>query len=331
MAMRAFNRTVLVRQAPIVAGRLHAVMGAQGLVAPGLVLPCIGIEIAERRREAIAAMLQRGSTERPQSILQTLRQCHKALTTEHDVSMLPAREGQTEVIEPVIQRHTGNIDAVIAHVGEIGKPQPSWRMLLPEDDVLLGPVQRPPGADAPLQRAADTGVDLRMAAPDLVKNGHRPQAWGALQQRHYLAVPNLSQRIATSAATRRFLLRWQPSILFETIGGGGAEPGFGRGNARRLGSAETHIQPHLAVGDVAAGQAAVPHSREEPTSYRPTATPGNTAPCGAAPVARFATPSGYALPSSRIRRHFLIPIDALFSSCLPRSRSRLTGISTSSA
>src|SRR6201998_559603 len=29
--------------------------------------------------------------------------------------------------------------------------------------------------------------------------------------------------------------------------------------------------------------------------------------------------SGYALPSSRIRRHFLIPIDALFSSCLPRS------------
>src|SRR5205823_6487812 len=191
-------------------------------------------------------------------------------------------------------------------------------MLLPEDNVLLGPVQRPPGADASLQRAADTGADLGMAAPDLVENGHRPQAWGALQQRHYLAVPNLSQRISTSAATRRLLLRRQPWILFETIGGGGAEPGFGRGNARRLGSAETHIQPHLAVGDVAAGQAAVPHSREEPTSYRPTATPGNTAPCGAAPVARFATPSGYALPSSRIRRHFLIPIDALFSSCLPR-------------
>src|SRR5689334_15469978 len=161
---------------------------------------------------------------------------------------------------------------MIAHVGEIGKPQPSWQMLLAEDDVLLGPVQRPPGADAPLERAANTGADLRMAAPDLVENGHRPQAWGALQQRHYLAVPNLSQRISTSAATRRFLLRRQPWILFETIGGGGAEPGFRRGNARRLGSAETHIQPHLAVGDVAAGQAAVPHWREEPASYRPIAT-----------------------------------------------------------
>jgi hypothetical protein len=49
-------------------------------------------------------------------------------------------------------------------------------------------------------------LDLWMAAPDLVENGHSAQAWGALQQVHYLAVPNLSQRIATSAAPRRFLL-----------------------------------------------------------------------------------------------------------------------------
>ena len=96
----------------------------------------------------------------------------------------------------------------------------------------------PPSTDTPLQGAANTGADLGL---DLVENGHRPQAWGALQQRHHLAVPNLSQRIATSAAARRFLLRRQPWILFDTIGGGGAEPGFGRGNARRLGSAETHI------------------------------------------------------------------------------------------
>jgi hypothetical protein len=62
----------------------------------------------------------------------------------------------------------------------------------------------PPGTDAPLQRAANTDADLGMAPPDFVENGHRPQAWSALQQRHYLAVPNLSERVATSAATRRF-------------------------------------------------------------------------------------------------------------------------------
>src|SRR4029077_5841015 len=105
-------------------------------------------------------------------------------------------------------------------------------MPLPEDDVLLGAVQRPPGTDAPLQGAANTGADLRRAAPDLVENGPRPQAWGAFQQRHYLAVPNRSQRIATSAAARRFLLRRQPWIRFDAIGGGGAEPGLGRGNGR---------------------------------------------------------------------------------------------------
>src|SRR5712671_7791132 len=122
-------------------------------------------------------MLQWGSAERPQCVLQTLRQCHKALPTEHDVSMLPPREGQAEVIEPVIQRHTGDADAVIAHVGEIGKPHPARRVLLPEDDVLLGPVQCPPGTDAPLQGAANTDADLGMGTPDLVENGHRPQAW----------------------------------------------------------------------------------------------------------------------------------------------------------
>ncbi len=169
-----------MRHAAIVAGRLHAVMGAQCLVSARLILPCVGVEIAEGGRQAVAAMLQWGPAERPQRVLQTLRQCHKAFPTEHDMGMLPPGEGQTEVIEPVIQRHTGDADAVIAHVGEIGKPQPTRRVLLPEDDVLLGPVQRPPGTDAPLQRAANTGADLGMATPDLVENGHRPQAWGAL-------------------------------------------------------------------------------------------------------------------------------------------------------
>src|SRR6516164_2258754 len=100
-------------------------------------------------------MLQRGSAERPQRILQTLRQCNKALATEHDMGMLPPREGEAEVIEPVIERYTGDADAVIAHVGEIGQTQPTRWMLLPEDDVPLGPVERSPAANAPLQGTAD--------------------------------------------------------------------------------------------------------------------------------------------------------------------------------
>ena len=97
---------------------------------------------------------------------------------------------------------------VIAHIGEIGQTEPARRMLLPEDDVLLGAVERPPGADAPLQRTPNAGADLGMAPPDLVENGDRPQARGALEQRHHLAVPNSGQadravdaRAALSSAT----------------------------------------------------------------------------------------------------------------------------------
>src|SRR5258705_1626254 len=140
MAVRALDRTVLVGHASIVAGRLHAVMRAQRLVVPRLILPRVVVEIAEGGRQAVAAMLQGSAAERPQRILQALGQCHEALTAEHDMSMLPAREGPSQIVEPVIQLRTGDADAVIAHIGEIGQPQPTRWMLLPEDDVLLGPV-----------------------------------------------------------------------------------------------------------------------------------------------------------------------------------------------
>ena len=141
----------------------------------------------------------------------------------------------------MIERHIGDTDAVIVHIGEIGQTEPPRRMLLPEDDVLLGAVERPPRADAPLQGTPNTGADLGMAPPDLVENGDRPQARGALEQRHHLAVPDSAKRIAPSTLARRFLLRREPMILLDAVGGGGAEPGLGRGDDRRLGVTETHV------------------------------------------------------------------------------------------
>ena len=59
-------------------------------------------------------MLQRRAAERPQGVLQALGQRHEALAAEHDMGMLPAGEGQAEVIEPVIERRAGDADAEIA-------------------------------------------------------------------------------------------------------------------------------------------------------------------------------------------------------------------------
>src|ERR1041385_9135808 len=174
MAVRAFDRPVLMCQATIVAGRLHAVMGAQRLVPAGLVLLCVVVEIAEGGRQAVAAVLQGGTAERPQRILQSLGQRHEALAPEPDMGMLPPGEGQPEVIEPVIEHRAGDADTTIAQVGKIRQPEPARRMLLPEDDVLLGAIERPPGADAPLQGTAEAGTDLGMTPADLVEDGDRP-------------------------------------------------------------------------------------------------------------------------------------------------------------
>jgi hypothetical protein len=151
-------------------------------------------------------MLQGRTAERPQPILQALGQGHKTLAAQHDMAMLPTREGQAKMVEPVIKRRAGDADAAIAHVGKIGEPQPPRRVLLPKDDVLLGAMQRPPGADAPLQGTADAGPNLGMAPADLIENGDRPQAGGALEQRHHFAVPYFAQRVRPSPAARCLLL-----------------------------------------------------------------------------------------------------------------------------
>jgi hypothetical protein len=59
---------------------------------------------------------------------------------------------------------------------------------------------------------------------------------------------------------------------------------------------------------------------KNPLSIDRPRSPENTAPCGDPPVARFATPVGLRPPFVTHRRHFLMLIDVLFSSCLPRSR-----------
>ena len=72
MAMRALDRPVLMRDAGIVAGRRHSVVAHQRLVALRQVLLGIAIEVAERRRQAVAAVLER-------------------YAAEHDVGMCEAR------------------------------------------------------------------------------------------------------------------------------------------------------------------------------------------------------------------------------------------------
>ena len=105
MAVRALDRAVLVRDAGVVARSASiAVVAHEALVALRQILLGVAVQVAERRRQAVAAMLLRHAAERPQRILQALGQRHEALAAEHDMGMLEARERQPEVIEPMLQQ-----------------------------------------------------------------------------------------------------------------------------------------------------------------------------------------------------------------------------------
>jgi hypothetical protein len=69
VAVRALDRSVLVRDAGVVARRLHGVVAHEALVALGQVDLRVGVEVTERRRQAVAAMLLRHAAERPQRVL----------------------------------------------------------------------------------------------------------------------------------------------------------------------------------------------------------------------------------------------------------------------
>ena len=137
-------RAVLMRDTAIVAGRLHPVMGTQRVIAPGQILARILVQVAERGRQTVAAMLERCAAQCPQRVLQSFGQRHIAFAAEDHMRMLEARVGEPEVIESMIEPRAGDGDAEVGHVGEIRQPHPARLMDLAEDHLLVRAMQGPP-------------------------------------------------------------------------------------------------------------------------------------------------------------------------------------------
>src|SRR5712691_384814 len=149
---------------------------------------------------------------------------------------------------------TRDRDAERAHVGEVRQAHPARRVLLAEDHIAVGAVESPPSGNAALQGPAHSRGNGGIATANLLEDGHRAQAWRALQYRHDLAVPHPGKRVGTAAPTRALLLGRQPRIGFDPIGGGGAEPGLRGSDGGNGALTGLHVQPRLAVGEVSARQ-----------------------------------------------------------------------------
>src|SRR5262249_40402702 len=184
----------------------------------------------------------------------------EALAAKHNMGMLETRECQPEVIEPMCQRDAGNRDAQRARVSEVRQAKTAGLMLLPEDDILFWAGQCPPTSHAPFPRAPDAGADLGVTPPYLFENRNGADAGGRLQERDDLAIPNIGKRVGASPATRRLPLRWQARIILDPVASRGAEASFGGSNGSIVDLSVTHVQPHLVVRDVEAGQGLIPQS-----------------------------------------------------------------------
>jgi hypothetical protein len=241
-------------------------------------------------------MLPRCPAERPQGILQPFGQGDEALATEHDMGVLKPAIGQPEVVEAMIERRSGNADTQLTHVGEVGKAGLAGFVGLAEDDLLLLAMNGPPGADPALQGAADSSPDFRVATQHLLEDRDRPHVGRRLQHRHHFRLKYAGQGIRPATAADSLLLRWKAGILLDAIGGRRAERRLGGGHGRGIGLTVLHIEPHLVIGNVSAGQASDSSWRKNHLHNQPAAITRRRGPSRIAPSPGLVTPVGLRPP-----------------------------------
>jgi len=258
VAVRALDRAVLVGHAGIVAGRRHAVVGAQRLIAPGEVGLGRLVEIAEGRRQAVGPVLARRPAQQPQPVLEPFGQGDEAFPAEDDMRVLEARVGEAKVIEPVVEHDAGDRDAEVGHIGEVGQAHAPRLMGLAKNDVLLLAMHGPPGADPALEGAADAGAEIGMAPDDLLEDRDRAQAGRGCEHRHDLRLEQLAERVGSPPAAGCLARRRQARVSSDPMSGRPAHRRLRGCHHHGVGLTELHEEPHLVIGHVTAGHGSPP-------------------------------------------------------------------------
>jgi hypothetical protein len=132
-------------------------------------------------------------------------------------------------------------------------------MRLSEDYLLFGAVDRAPYPDAPLQCPPNAAIKLRMAATQLLENGNHPDTRRRLEQGHDLLIEYRSQRVRSPPLALNLSLGWKPRVCLDAICCRRADTGLGGSHRNGMGMSELHVEPHLMIVDVAAGQADEPN------------------------------------------------------------------------
>ena len=229
MAVGAFDGAVFMGDAPVVAGGIHAVVFAKAMVFGGGIVAGGPREVLEGGREAVGPVLPGGAADGMEGVLQPFGERGEAFAAQHDMDVGEAGERQPEVAEHVIQLPAGNVDAQIAHAGEVRDAHPAGRVVLQEDDLLLGAVLGLPFAHPPLQGALDARLQFGMEAHHFLVDGHGPDAGAGLKYLLHF-VDDIRKRVSSPPAAPRLRLRERVGLRIEPVAGRAAEAGLGGGH-----------------------------------------------------------------------------------------------------
>ncbi len=189
-----------MRDTAIVARRLHPVMVAQRVIAPGL----RSRASVSRLRNAAERLLRcsRGATKGPQRVLQPLGKCHVAFCRRgsHGHRSPSRSAGSGRADDRAVFTGDGNAPRSAMSVNP-GLAHPAGLMHLAEDHLLVRSVSCPPGADAAFHSPPNACGQTGVASLHLFEDGDRPQPRCGLQHRHDLGLEKISQRVRTAAAT----------------------------------------------------------------------------------------------------------------------------------
>ena len=147
--VRGLDAAVFVADAAVVARAAQAVVIEQRRVAHGEVL--LFGQVLERGRQAVGAVLPRCTTGLPQRVLQPPGQSLEALAAFDHRDILPAREGEHEVVQDVDEQRASDRDAQLAHGSEVSQALPARRMVLREEHLPVRTLQRTPLPNVALQ------------------------------------------------------------------------------------------------------------------------------------------------------------------------------------
>ena len=110
---------VLVGDAGVVGGGLHAVVGHQRQVALGELRAAARADHVDGGAEVVGAVELGHAAELPEAGLQAFGERLEALR-EAELDRLDIGVGQHQVVDQVRERHAGQRDAEVGHVGEVG-------------------------------------------------------------------------------------------------------------------------------------------------------------------------------------------------------------------